>query len=363
MIVLLLLFGIIDFMMGIFMIPEDIHSFRVAHPYYHHDLMPEQKVRTTWDNQLYYTFYTNSLGFRDDACRKVELHPEKKRILFIGDSHTEGVGVEYPDTFAGLIDQWYSRDGVEVLNASAVSYSPKLYFYKIKYLIEQKGLGFDELVVCIDISDVQNELVYQDFEPQIQSAWQKAFCDVCRFWKKHSFSCHAISGILERQKLDHFYKLARRDVKNPKTDLYATFFDQFYDSELLAREEFHNIAYWYLDKMTFERWDREGFILEKWYMTRLADLCKEHGIKMHVCVYPWPLQLLKGDFNSIQVQFWELFCEQNDVHFINLFPVFFGRLPEEDVIKNYYLQGDVHFNSKGHKLVAKIIYEQLNALK
>ena len=29
---------------------------------------------------------------------------DKYRILFIGDSYTEGVGVEYKDTFVGLID-------------------------------------------------------------------------------------------------------------------------------------------------------------------------------------------------------------------------------------------------------------------
>ena len=43
-----------------------------------------------------YKIFTNNLGFKDKSNREIEF---KKKILFIGDSFTEGVGIKYEDTF------------------------------------------------------------------------------------------------------------------------------------------------------------------------------------------------------------------------------------------------------------------------
>ena len=49
-----------------------------------------------------------------------------------------------------------SSKKIEVLNAGVSSYSPIIYFKKIEYLID-KGFEFDELIVFIDISDIEDE--------------------------------------------------------------------------------------------------------------------------------------------------------------------------------------------------------------
>ena len=54
------------------------------------------------------------------------------------------------------------KDLYEVLNAGVGSYSPIIYWRKIKYLIEDVGLRFDEVVVYIDISDAQDEASYYE---------------------------------------------------------------------------------------------------------------------------------------------------------------------------------------------------------
>ena len=83
-----------------------------------------------------------------------------RRILFIGDSFTEGVSLKYEDTFVGLIDSALKKEKIDVLNAARASYSTIIYWRKIKYLIEDIGLKFDEVVVFIDISDAQDEGFY-----------------------------------------------------------------------------------------------------------------------------------------------------------------------------------------------------------
>ena len=75
----------------------------------------------------------------------------------MGDSFTEGGLLDYTDTFVGRIDSDLGEKKIEVLNAGVSSYSPIIYWRKIKYLIEDMKLKFDEVVVFIDISDPYDE--------------------------------------------------------------------------------------------------------------------------------------------------------------------------------------------------------------
>ena len=122
--------------------------------------------------------------------------------------------------------------------------------------------------------------------------------------------------------------------------------DQDYD------EDFHSIGTWYLDKKIFDKWGCKGLILAKWHMVALADLCKYHGIEMTISIHPWPIQIVAQDWNSIQVQFWEKFASDYDINFINYFPILQKESEIINTIKEYYFSGDVHFNAKGHKLIA-----------
>jgi hypothetical protein len=77
---------------------------RTANNEYHHDLAPN----------------TNSLGFKDGSTRIVPLVRDGRRVLLIGDSFTEGVGVPFDQTFAGLLYQagLEGTKKVEFLNAA-----------------------------------------------------------------------------------------------------------------------------------------------------------------------------------------------------------------------------------------------------
>ena len=81
-----------------------------------------------------------------------------RRILLIGDSFAEGIGLPYERTFAGLLNAagQSRRDKVEFLDAGVASYSPSIYYKKVKYLLD-RGLKFDEVVLLSDSSDVEDE--------------------------------------------------------------------------------------------------------------------------------------------------------------------------------------------------------------
>src|SRR5215471_9257725 len=88
--------------------------------YYHHGLKPFFSGMTNW-GPLRIHMYTNSLGFKDKTTRTVPLKPDRRRIVFIGDSFTEGVGIPYEQTFVGRIAAAVNSDACEVLDAGVKS--------------------------------------------------------------------------------------------------------------------------------------------------------------------------------------------------------------------------------------------------
>lgn len=350
---------ILDFVSGFLFIPQNPNQFRTFHPYYHHGLLANVCTQTTWDAENYYSFCTNSLGFRDDTIRSIDLETQKTRFLIIGDSHTEGVGLGFEDTFTGQLRKETDSGSYEFLNAGVVSYSPKLYYLKTKFLIGETKLKFDHLIVFIDISDIQNELAYEDFNPGENKWFNVQIHSFNRFLKDHSLTWYSIQNFMNSKQIEAFYKNANRGVKNPKTDTYSSFFTDFDNTEFLRDKAFHDIGFWYLDKEIFEKWGRKGLTLESEYMQKLVQLCTVNDIKISISIHPWPVQIQYGDVNSIQVQFWNEFSRQYQVGLINHFPVFFNLNQQINVIKECYQKGDVHWNAKGNEIATGTILNHL----
>ena len=132
--------------------------YRTKHDHYHHGFIPNvdliEKNKGFEDHRI----VTNSIGFKDSETREIVLKKDSHRILFIGDSFTEGVLLDYGDTFVGIIDNNLKKFDIEVLNAGVGGYSPSIYYDKIFYLINNLKLEFDELFVFIDLSDAADEL-------------------------------------------------------------------------------------------------------------------------------------------------------------------------------------------------------------
>lgn len=352
---------LMDFIFGLIFIPKDQNSFRIYDPYFHHSLKPNVNTQTTWDNQNYYSFYTNSLGLRDSICRYVPPKTDKYRFLFIGDSHTEGVGVEYQKTFSGYFTRSLKKGRYDVLNAGVVSYSPKLYYLKVKYLLEEVHLKMNHLIVFIDISDIQNELAYEEFEPSDQTSLNIHLTQLWKWMKKHSIISYSLDIYITEREKDQFYELVDKQERNPKTDIYSGFFSDFRDTQYLRDQAFHNIGLWYLDKNLFDKWGRKGLELEENYMQKLVDLCKSNHFHISISVHPWPIQIKYGDLNNLQVNFWSEFAAKNQIGFINHFDYFMNQPDKDETILKYYQSGDVHWNEKGHFVAAEHIIEHLEA--
>ncbi len=353
-------FLVIDFILGLILIPYDFNSFREKHPYYHHGLKRNQDCLAAWGG-LVYPIYTNSLGLRDSAVYKVNKTSEKKRILIIGDSHTEAVGVKFENSFPGILREKAAQKNIEILNAAVVSYSPLIYFLKADYLLNTAGLQTDEIWVFVDISDMQNEIAYENFHPEKANFLFPLKSVLISLLEKRSFTIYTIHTAIETKKINAFVdKMKQFDPRSltglhkNTVELYYDFFRDFNNDELLRSPEFHGISYWYYDTTLIHLADK-GLKLGMKNIAKLSGLCDSLNIKLRLSVHPWQTQIMRQDTLDYYVSAWRDFCRDQNIDFINLFPVFINGENPFTVTQKYFIPEDNHWNEEGHKIVAEYL--------
>jgi len=338
---------LLDQVVGALLIPPDRNAFRTINPAYHHGFLPMTSGTTRWGGRDY-PFATNSLGMRDAAPRRVAPQPSGRRIVFLGDSFVEGMGVTWQESFVGIVADRLAPAGVEVLNAGAVSYSPRLYELRLADLLQREGLRMDELYVFIDISDILDELFYEGFRPHPAVGWRDAAYRIDRFLMRRSFLWWRIRTPAAARSRDPVQEAAT-----------AFWVDSIAPKELITADFGRGRALWTVDREVFDRWGRKGMKLALGNMVQLANLCRASGVRLAIAVYPWPDQILRRDLESLQVVFWRNFAATYHAEFINLFPLFINERPAQEVIDSCFIAGDSHWSAAGHRLVADALLERI----
>lgn len=316
-------------------------KFRVRSDIYHHDLAPNTDAQGVWGRHLY-PVHTNALGFKDAKVRQVPLRAEGWRILFMGDSFTEGSGVEYPQTFVGRIGEALKSEGVDVLNGAVASYAPSIYHRKIQHLLEDKKLHFDEVVVFLDISDIDDDLrfyrvdeegrvVDRDEVKEVKMSTGRT--DLSYRLKQNSLLL-TLADVIKDRIVGQGWKSAPRS----KVEKYM------YISPRVT---------WTFDAADYEAVGRPGLDAAAEGMDRLHALLKARGIKLSVVVYPWPAQILEHDHPNHHTLYWKRWCEAREVPYLDLFGLFVNEQDPMDVLEAAFIEWDAHFNPRGHEMVAE----------
>lgn len=327
------IFLVVDFLAGYFL---NLPPHAIINSYYHHEIgKPSKKVRLTWGGKIYYIF-TNSVGFKDRSKRNVELKPNRYRIIFIGDSFTEGVGYGYDDTFAGIIDSHLAPYNIEILNASSASYSPKLYYLKIKYLLENVGLRFNELYVFTDKGDIEDELLYENFTPSRKNHLANIFLKTHSFFHTHSFFYNRLFNFAKGN--PWIKDICNRIMGYP--NFYINYPSNWRWSFCESTDSFPQVI-------------EKAFSLAQINTDRLFELCRKHNIKMNIVVFPSPY-ILAYPQESCYEKFWKEFCQTRKINFVDLIPDFKKETNFGEKTNEFFITGDMHFNKKGHSLVADI---------
>jgi hypothetical protein len=322
---------ILDILLGFIFIKSPI---RVFHPFYHHSLLPNSSYSEVWGDWEY-VIRTNSLGFKDQSNKVILKNNGKCRILFLGDSFVEGVGIEYKGTFSGIIANQLNNNDFDVLNAGVISYSPKLCYLKLKYLIDIKGIKIDTLIMFVDVSDVQDEIIYESFHEDLWWWWEdERFFSSFAFFKNNSFLVNKLSWLLfnyKRLVSFGFSKAGAAYKWDSKSSYYA------------ERPKWGNAN-------NYDHWGRKGFELASKNILKINEFSKKHKFDFVMVIYPWPQHFRNNSDPFFHQARWVDFAKGNDINLINLFPSFLKG--KESSLKEFFIEGDIHWNEKGHELVA-----------
>ena len=127
---------------------------RVDNTIYHHGLKPNVNYKKSVGFEGKFIFCTNNHGFRNNCDEKII--NKDFDIGFMGDSFVEGYSVNFEDSFVGIFSN--NKKKLKVANLGVSSYSPKIYYSKLNYLLS-KGFKFNEIIFFIDISDLYDDNV------------------------------------------------------------------------------------------------------------------------------------------------------------------------------------------------------------
>lgn len=337
---------------------EHAIKFRIQHPIYHHDLQPLVRVIDSWGGHRY-PLATNSLGFKDSQPANVPVKRSgAKRLLVIGDSFAEGIGVAFDETFAGRMRTPLASRGWEILNASVSSYAPAVYYAKIRHLIETVGLELDRVVVFIDVSDLYDEAFWY----RLGSDGRVADSDPSNTGQRAVFDKGFAQTLRENSILIAFGFLVRDTVRYQigRAKMKARPDEKPTDVALwIAKTTGVRETKWLFDQNEYEGWAKRGISEAKSHMHLLKALLDKHGIGLDVVIYPWPDSIVRKDHPSKQEAVWQDWGREAGVRVIDLFPLFLNSRSPVDTLSEYFIPYDVHWNERGHALVADVLLREL----
>jgi hypothetical protein len=327
----------------------------------HHKFIPNAKGH--YKTPEFNTEYTiNSLGLRD-----YEFPAEKPagtfRILMVGDSFTEGDGVEANETFSKVLERHLgpklSSEKFQVINAGCGGYSPILEYLYLK----TSGITAhpDLVILFYDLSDVFDDIDFTRIArldadgvpmgvspgPTVkpEGAAKGVFVGIKDFFKEHTRLYNFI-----RLRIDRYLEGAKHEGKalgDIRKDKYA-----------MLRENYP-VA------------DDSELALSYKYILLIRDMLRERGIDFWVCVYPYGMQAspreyvegrkfwgFKPDtvYSTRPQSFMEGFCGRNGIRSINMCDEFRARAK---VVHPLYLNFNGHWTSQGHVVAADVLEREL----
>jgi hypothetical protein len=335
------------------------YCFAPIDPVRYYALLPNCSCIRLWGKSSY-PMFTNNLGFRDDRVRDVPLTDPKPRVLILGDSHAEGM-TAWEDTFIGRIAANFPQ--YDFLNGSMGAYSPSNYLNTARIVFE-RGIEVDDVIVFIDISDAQDEAaLFRDKDgtgavttPRGKAVVQGPYGKWREYINKHFLITDDIVVFFERTAVRFgYYHLDRGEGNEFDQERGAWTYRKV--SDTLPFEAGYA-------PLGLER----GIAKEKAKMDLLWQELAAHNIPISVVVYPWPNQIAHDSEDSRQVRLWRDWCAGKCKRFVSLFPAFFAikaqcsRLETGCWYLDYFIFGDIHYNSAGNAIVADAVTKSLSEI-
>ena len=268
--------------------PTPRRSYMAEDPVHHHRLRPK------FDGVMQGArFTTSSLGLRDREYA-IPKPAGTFRILMLGDSFTEGGGLEDGETMAKIVEAGLQRgtcgNAVDVINAGHASYSPILEYL----LLRDVGLQLepDLVVLNFDMTDVHDDFVRTRIARFDANRLPIAVVPDRRIetWLiMPPVFPRPVRGLEDRMARLAVYQEFRKS--KPGIWLFGRF--TLSQAQIEAKGLIGNLRY---DRLAPVRDDdfpdvREGWTLTRRYLGGIHELARQHGAGFALVVYPHAYQV------------------------------------------------------------------------
>ena len=299
--------------------------------------------------------FSDEMGLR--TGKKVKKNSNNKNILTFGDSMTFGVGLEYEDTYVGLIDK--KMTNYNIYNFAVGSYSPSVHLYKLKTAIKNNIVPH-KILLFLDLSDVIDESQrWIDDEqdgipkrPEIKPNWAKKGEPKREFIDRNFKLSKELSALVRfnsrilRSKIKNILKTDNKNLKI-KTSIQGQY------------------TYTKIENLDKRFWKKNYFskglkkIKEK--IDEISLLAKRYNSEFYLVIYPWAETLELGQKQFSWSEFGASLCDSGKCRLINAIPEFEKyKKNNKNWHNELYFIGDEHFNSAGAKLLSEIVIKHLN---
>jgi lysophospholipase L1-like esterase len=367
-------------------------------PYEHHPYRPFAHYT---DLQSGIEITTNSLGWKDTARRIVARRFSGLRVVVLGDSFAEGLGLPAADTVPARLETALHRRGVrsvEVLNGGRVSYSPLVEYQRLRRFFAA-GYRADVVVVMPDLSDPQDDLSYAkeyvfapDGSPTVLRSG--AHSPLVRWIYNHCALARQVRRLQLRLRGE---AIAPGEAAHGSREIVLTAADRAALGGApgpLTLERYEALsgdgravlrASWIDHEPSRRGWAAAGLRKVEESLERIDRLAAAHGASTLVVLYPYPQSLFvdprlrgrlerrfprwlrqrdavagpgPGDGALVWREPLRQWGRRQNVAVLDLWPAFLEQPDWPDL----FLAGDVHFNAAGCSLVAHHIARALRAL-
>ena len=347
----LALFIIFDIFYSNFLYKESIKYNCYKYLKNFHELQKNCKAKEKWIRSAKsYDVFTDKNGFRYSGK---DIKSKNQSVIFLGDSFTYGMGLDYYKTFTGIIEKKILN--YDIKNLGVQGYSSSVYLYQIRNYIK-KDKNLKKIIIQLDISDVFEE---------------------ASIWTKDKQFIHPVL-IKERKnelEINDFDSFKEKNFKGSR--LIARSINNFFRNLRIEKSKkdrknlkpgfsgWGNFLFLDIKKTNPVLWEPIGFnnALKKIEndFVQIGKIIKDNNLELYILTYPWPDTLEYGQNSFNWEKFSNSLCIKSECsNLINLFPDFQKiKNNNNNWLYKIYIDGDLHITHFGHKIIAEKIINKV----
>jgi hypothetical protein len=290
--------------------------------------------------------FTDEYGTRVGKNQK---RNKSDKIFIFGDSFTFGVGLEFYQTYSGILSKEYKN--FEFYNFAVSSYSPTVHLYKLEQQIKNKVIP-KKIILFLDMTDVHDEAARwtkfgKNGKPSLSTNYifvknKKSEKFIHKNFKVSRSFAHYINYNLRILRRKQATKQKKNEVK---TSIQSGF--TYRKLEDLGSHYQGNIF-------------NEGQNKIRQKINVISVISKKINSEFYLVIYPFAETLVYGQKIFNWENYGNSLCKDDKCILINTFEAFRNKKKKyNDWYSRFYFVGDEHFNYGGNKIIADVLKKKI----